>query len=263
MEEPTFLAKLNQHERDKRIVFYEGPHIYEIDGKQGYTSVTTWNHSHFPEFNQTKIIDNILKSRRYNDPSYKYYSMTREDIENMWEKNRVEASTAGTQTHYNIECYYNNIDVSDNSIEFKYFKNFVEDNKHLKAYRTEWCVFHEELKLSGSIDMLFIDNNTGEFLIYDWKRSKGIEYENNYGKSALTPCIKHLPDTNYWHYALQLNVYRRILLEKYDINVKKMALVVLHPDHSYKNYEVIDVNIMEKELNDLWDVRKTQIENIT
>ena len=189
METPTLLAKLNEHERDKRIIFYEGPHIYEIDGKQGYTSVTTWNHSHFPEFDQNKIIENILKSRRYNDPSYKYYNMSREDIENMWEKNRVEASTAGTQTHYNIECYYNDMNVSDDSIEFKYFKNFVDDNKNLKAYRTEWCVFHEELKLSGSIDMLFIDENTGEFMIYDWKRSKGIEYENNYGKSAITSCI--------------------------------------------------------------------------
>ena len=136
-----------------------------MNGEGGYTSVTTWNHSHFPKFDQDKIIDNILNSRKRDDPSYKYYKMTREDIEQMWETNRIQASTAGTLTHYNVECYYNEMEPDDDSIEYKYFKNFVADYPHLRAYRTEWNVFHEELKLSGSIDMLFRDDNNGEFYI--------------------------------------------------------------------------------------------------
>jgi ATP-dependent exoDNAse (exonuclease V) beta subunit len=186
--------------------------------------------------------------------------MTREDIEQMWEANRVQASTAGTQTHYNIECYYNEMEPDDDSIEYKYFKNFVADFPQLQAYRTEWCVYHEELKLSGSIDMLFKDADTGEFKIYDWKRAKSIEHENAYCKTAITPCIQHLPDTNFWHYSLQLNVYRRILKEKYDIDVTELALVVLHPDHPDQNYEVIEVSIMDKEMDDLWEVRRKQVE---
>lgn len=257
--EPTLLATRNAHERDKLIKFYEGPHIYLVNGEGGYTSVTTWNHSHFPKFDQDKIIDNILNSRKRDDPSYKYYKMTREDIEQMWETNRIQASTAGTLTHYNVECYYNEMEPDDDSIEYKYFKNFVADYPHLRAYRTEWNVFHEELKLSGSIDMLFRDDNNDEFYIYDWKRAKSIEHENAYCKTAITPCIQHLPDTNYWHYSLQLNVYRRILKEKYDIEVTKLALVVLHPDHPNKNYEVIEVNIMDKEISDLWEVRRQQV----
>ena len=31
---------------------------------------------------------------------------------------------------------------------------------------------------------------------------------DNKWQSALTPCIKHLPDCNYYHYSLQLNTYK-------------------------------------------------------
>jgi len=249
------LAIKNAHERDKDISFDEGPHIYTVRGEQGYTSVTTWNHEHFSQFDSGKIIENIIKSPKMKDPKYKYFGMTAEDIIKSWDANRDAASSAGTQTHYNVECYYNGMDVKDDSVEYKYFMEFVRDHPHLEAYRTEWCVFYEEIKISGSIDMVFRDRNTGEYLIYDWKRSKGIEYESYGGKTAITPCIAHLPDTNFWHYSLQLNVYRKILQDKYDMKIARLALVVLHPDNHNKTYEVVDVPILDKEMDDLWKHR--------
>ena len=81
-------------------------------------------------------------------------------------------------------------------------------------YRTEWMVYHEELRLAGSIDMIF-ENEDGSLQIYDWKRCKEISYDSYYGKAAITSCISHLPDTNFWHYSLQLNVYKNILEIKY------------------------------------------------
>ena len=73
MEPPTYLATKNLHPRDERISFEEGPHIYTIDGVRGsYTSVTTWNHSHFEHFGADKDIDGILKNAKWgNDPSKK------------------------------------------------------------------------------------------------------------------------------------------------------------------------------------------------
>ena len=50
MLKPDKLEKENVHPRDKDIEFDEGPHIYTVKGKQDYTSVTTWNHSHFAHF---------------------------------------------------------------------------------------------------------------------------------------------------------------------------------------------------------------------
>jgi hypothetical protein len=46
------LQRRNLNERDKNLVFDEPTHKYSIltDPDSKYTSVTTWNHSHFPHF---------------------------------------------------------------------------------------------------------------------------------------------------------------------------------------------------------------------
>jgi hypothetical protein len=255
---PNYLAIKNVHPRDEFIHFDEGPHIYTVHGEQGYTSVTTWNGSHFDHFDADAVLDKIMSGKKLHDPTYKYYGMTREQIKQSWDKNRDSASFAGTNMHYDIECYYNGLDVQNDSIEFQYFKRFVKDFPELTPYRTEWCVYYEELKLSGSIDMIF-ENPDGTIQIYDWKRCKEITYENNFGTSAKTPCITHLPDTNFWHYALQLNTYKEILEQKYDKKVTALYLVCMHPDNHMKTYDRIEVPFLPKEMADLFQYRRTQI----
>jgi len=258
---PTYLAEQNPHERDKDISFEEGPHIYTVLGDRGgYTSVTTWNHRHFSEFNSDKIITNILNSKKWDtDSTYKYYKMTRDDINKMWDNNRDQAAQAGTKMHYDIECYYNKQDVVNDSVEFQYFRKFTEDmSDDLKPYRTEWMVYYEELKLSGSIDMIF-ENPDGTLQIYDWKRCKEIQHETNFGKYATTPCISHLPDTNFWHYALQLNVYKTILEHKYGKKVTNLYLVCMHPDNPYQTYDRIEVPFLNSEISDLFNLRLSEV----
>ena len=117
--------------------------------------------------------------------------------------------------HYNIECFYNEIDVEDDgSLEWKYFKEFNDSlEKKLTPYRTEWMVWDRELRLAGSVDMLF-ENPDGTLQIYDWKRSKKVVKENRWA-SAIVDCISHLPDANFWKYSLQLNTYKWILEKNY------------------------------------------------
>lgn len=255
---PTYLAQLNPHPRDEFITFEEGPHIYTVHGEKGYTSVTTWNHHHFSDFNADAIIDKILVGRNWHDPTYKYYHMSREEIKSMWDKNRDQASGAGTNMHYDIECYWNKMPVDNTSIEFQWFLNFVRDFPELKPYRTEWMVYYEELKLSGSIDMIF-ENPDGTLQIYDWKRCKEIVHESAFGKHALTPSISHLPDTNFWHYSLQLNTYKKILEEKYGKKITGLYLICIHPDNPYKRYERIEVPVLEKEMEILFEERKREV----
>lgn len=255
---PDYLAKKNPHERDSHISFDEGPHIYTIDGDSSFTSCTTWIHSHFSHFDADKVLDNIFNGTKMQDPNYKYYGMTREEIKAQWNGN--EASLLGTAMHYDIECYYNNMEVTNDSIEYSYFKKFAEDYKHLKAYRTEWMVYDKELQLAGSIDMVFEDED-GDKWIYDWKRSKDITTESFGNKTALTPCIGHLPDANFYHYALQLNVYRTILENKYDQKIKGMCLVRLHPNNYFQTYERIEVPFMRQEVESLFAHRKAQLQN--
>lgn len=255
-----YLAKKNAHERDARIQFEEATHIYTVDGDRTFMSVTTWNHHHFPKFDADKIIRQIISSPKHKtDPTYKYYMMTAEAIKKMWDTNRDTASSSGTNMHYDIECYYNQIAVSNDSVEYRYFQNFVAENPQLTAYRTEWTVFHEELKIAGSVDMIY-ENPDGTLLIYDWKRCKEIVNENAYGTTATTECIRHLPDTNFWHYTLQLNTYKTIIEEKYGKKVVGLCLVCLHPDNFNKNYQIIPVPVLEKEIADLFQYRKEMLE---
>jgi hypothetical protein len=101
------------------------------------------------------------------------------------------------------------------------------------------------------------ENPDGTLRIYDWKRCKDIIKENQYGATSTTECIAHLPDTNFWHYSLQLNTYKTILEQKYGKKVTELCLVALHPNND--NYKLIPVPFMEKELADLFEYRRQML----
>lgn len=243
-----YLSRKHPHERDSHITFDEGPHIYTIDGDSSFMSVTTWNHSHFAKFDSDKIIDKMMNSPKW--PNNKYYGKTKQEIKDEWERNKVEASTAGTKMHYDIECYYNNNKVENDSTEFSYFMKFHLSTQ-LKPYRTEWMVYDKELKLAGSIDMIY-ENPDGTLDICDWKRCKEIKKHNPW-QSATTACIEHLPDTNFWHYTLQLNTYKYLLEKNYDKKIKNMYLICLHP--SKPSHIKYTVPYLPQEIEDLMQLR--------
>ena len=254
MDEPNFLSKKNAHDRDSHISFEEGPHIYTIDGDSDYMSVTSWNHSHFPKFDSDSVITKMMASPRW--PKSPYFGMTREEIKMKWKNDGIVASEAGTKMHYNIECFYNEMEVEDDgSSEWKYFKEFEDTiGSKLAPYRTEWMVWDKELRLAGSVDMIF-ENPDGTLQIYDWKRSKAIKKENKWA-SALVDCISHLPDSNFWHYSLQLNTYKWILEKNYGKKVSNMFLVGLHPNNTGNTFLRYEVDSLSKEMIDLIELRK-------
>ena len=256
MNPPTYLAKLNHHPRDDDIEFDEGPHIYTIKGRRGYTSVTTWNHSHFKKFDADNIIDKMMASKKWEKSNY--FGKTKVEIKAQWKENGRVASEAGTKLHYDIECFYNLSPNQNNSIEYQYFKNFYKQFEHLKPYRTEWMIWDESLLFAGSIDMIF-ENPDGTLDIYDWKRCKEIKKYNNFD-SATTVCIEHLPDTNFWHYSLQLNTYKALLEKNYDKRINKMYLVCLHPNK--ENFKRIPVPNLSSEIKDLFELRANMLNNL-
>ena len=253
MEEPTFLSKKNAHQRDAHISFDEGPHIYTIDGDSDYMSVTSWNSTLFPKFDADSVISKMMNSPRW--PKSPYFGMTREEIKMKWNNDGIEASEAGTKMHYNIECFYNGMDVEDDgSLEWKYFREFNEAvGNELTPYRTEWMVWDKELRLAGSVDMLF-ENPDGTLQIYDWKRSKKVVKENKWA-SAIVDCISHLPDANFWKYSLQLNTYKWILEKNYGKKISNMYLVWLHPNNPGNSYLRYEVDSLPKEMEDLVKLR--------
>jgi len=261
------------HARDALIEFDAAPHKYTCAGEGGYMSVTTWNHSHFPHFDA----DAIIKKMRLDKPTCKYYGQTPEQIKAGWDQNRDEAAALGTAMHAAIEQYFEGKQSSplqpplcEGGCPANELQNvkpdasakggnscglppnfilFLKDHPDLRCYRTEWMIFDEDVKIAGSIDFVS-ENADGTLTIYDWKRCKEIKKTNSFGDSALTECIAHLPDTNYWHYALQLNTYKTILERKYEKKVKAMFLVGLHP--ALPSYQLLKVPELRQEMEDLF-----------
>ena len=85
------------------------------------------------------------------------------------------------------------------------------------------------------------------------------KFFENIDKWANKECIGHLPDTNYWHYCLQLNTYKAILEEKYGKVVEDLYLVCLHPENKNKNYQRIKVVNLQKEVHDLFEMRRKSL----
>jgi hypothetical protein len=254
MELLNTLSLKHAHPRDSQILFDEPTHTYTIDvvGEGGgepipgtkYISVTSLVHTLFPRFDADRIIKGMMSSPKWK-PGHAYWGKTMEEIKADWEANRVDASTRGTKLHYAIECFLNqsigdtHADLlsrpsdGDDDPEWNYFLQFVRDTPAMIPYRTEWRVFDETLGIAGSIDMVYKDPDTGALSIYDWKRAKEISAENPFRKFGVAPETREIPDTNYWHYALQLNIYKRLLERRYLEEgqlIQDLVLIRLHPN---------------------------------
>lgn len=256
MNTTTLLKVINHHPNDDRISFQELGHKYFIDGDNTNTiSCTTYIHSFFNEFESDKIINNIIGSSKWKtDNTYKYYQMSKKDIKKQWNANSKLSCNLGTKMHLMIENFYNDkeIEITDNDKDFEIFLDFYNDHKHLQIYRTEWIIFADDLRITGSIDAVFI-NKDGSLTLGDWKRSKQINF-TSYNNQTGKPPFEHLSDCNYNHYSLQLNLYRIILEKYYGFTVKDMFLGVFHPDND--KYIKIDIQRMDKEAELLLNFKK-------
>jgi ATP-dependent exoDNAse (exonuclease V) beta subunit len=244
----NMLKDTNPHERDARITFDEPSHTYAVDGSnEGYTSVTTLIHKLFQPFNADMIISKMMQSKKW--PESQYFGMSREEIKQKWNANGKEASSAGTFMHAQIENFYNEKEFENDSDEWKLFDKFKTDHADWTPFRSEMIVFAEDLKLAGSIDMLYKDAN-GDLIMCDWKRSKEIKFSNDYQK-GMHPLTKGLDDCNFNHYSLQLCIYTQLLKQYYDMEISACYLVILHPDQKkYLKIPVDDNTVYETKRRD-------------
>jgi len=263
MPEPWMtLLHTNAHPRDADIQFDEPTHIYTVQGSsKGIISCTKFLHEFFGHFDAKGTIKKMMASPKWTESKWYKPGITAKEIEEQWNANGREASTAGTAMHLAIEQFLNGsehviLPHIKETTEWRYFMNFwKEHGDDLEPYRTEWEVWSEDHKLAGQIDMVYRRKSDGKFLIYDWKRSKEIKTENKF-QTGLPP-LQHLPDCNYWHYTFQLNVYRWFLENLYGLEIEDMYLLVLHPDN--KNYKRVRLNRMDDEVAAMLDCRRRAV----
>lgn len=235
----------NKHARDSKITFDEQTHIYTLDGTN-IQSVTNFVKNSFPQF------DAEFHAKKQAEKT----GQSVEEILRIWANKGEESRVLGTALHKNIEYYYQDISISDTEDKaYCLFKQFAE-KMTLEPYRTEWAVYDEKYKIAGTID--FVDYQNGEYIIYDWKRSdkiidNGIPVKHNkYGVKGKYP-IEHLDDTPYYHYALQLSLYKFILENNYGLKISDLRLGIFHP--AYNKPYILRIPYLEKEINDIFGLR--------
>lgn len=91
--------------------------------------------------------------------------------------------------HYNIERYFNQLEIANDIPEMSQFLAFNEEeinSQGIKPYRTEWRIAAPDLNIAGSVDFVG-QMPDGTYCIMDWKRAKNLQgsLSNAYGKKAL------------------------------------------------------------------------------
>lgn len=112
------------------------------------------------------------------------------------------------------------------------FREFVK-SENLRVYRTNCLVADRSMRIAGRVAFIGICETGYE--IYDWKRAGGITdcngdaiIRNAYGRKGRNG-MENVDDTPFWHYALQLNLYRAVLEKNCHITISRITLVDLCP----------------------------------
>lgn len=233
------LKKKNPHDRDGYIHFNKISHSYSTNRVPSFRTSTQVSSLPFSPFNMNEVAKRCSQSK-------KYLGKSTSQIKKGWELARRN----GELLHRTIEIGLNKGEVAvDERIEYE-FNHVMEWYKKKQengwaAYRTEWVVYDESLKVAGTIDAVFQDSE-GQFHLVDWKRCKSINRHSYRNARCKMQGFTHVLDCNYNKYALQLNIYRYILERNYGIKIATMRIVNFHPN--FENHQEYMVPEMRQEV---------------
>jgi len=250
-EKMSTFRDAGHYAQDADIDFEPDEHIYIYKGIKRMLPVSSLIAYFFDEFQALPQAENQLK----------YKGIPVEESLDKWEHAGRTASEVGTFVHLQTENYFqrgffetecqlqfgSETEVVSVEQEKLHFLRFIRDYD-IEPYRQEWPVYDKALNIAGTIDLICQEDD-GEFTIYDWKRSSKVVnaqgqpiVEGFRGKMSQNGIS--LPDTSFYHYCIQQNLYRYMLEKHYGIRVKAMNLVVLCPD--YPTYYVAQVPKMDQ-----------------
>lgn len=199
------------------IKFRDHDHRYlSINGDDvKWTSATGLVHKHcnpFDEEAQSKISSKARSS--------KWYMMEPSEILKVWKDENTRAVTEGSIYHKWRE---------DNVFGFDKFKYLGKDldiikceeddiykyafdiNNLKEGVYPELIIYDEDDNTCGQTDKAVVVSNM--LFVDDFKTNKEIKMEGYQGAMMING-LEHIPDSNYWHYALQLSFYAKKILKK-------------------------------------------------
>ncbi len=239
------MAKIARHPNGIDVItFNKKEHSYTDQNGNKYLSTTRLIKGQFPEFKALEMATKCAGKGKYKD-------MDVDDVLQAWEENRDEAANFGTFIHEYAEYLLTGkaMNIVCESERARLFKKSVSNfiDILLKKYEvisTELIVFDPIWRISGTLDLLLKNKETGKLVIADWKTNKKIEKYNKFSKG--NGALNHLYNCNYAHYGLQLNTYKAILHNNEYYDCKDCEMILFHITD--KKVKLIEVNDMEKEI---------------
>lgn len=240
-----------KHPRGHEIEFFEDSHVYKsiIDGKEiKYTSGTGVIHHCFPPFDPSGEITKRCALKE---------GISVDELKAKWKAKGDASCKFGTRVHEcceDIELGKNelrNSPVDDKEkIVFSHAINMAKRfRQQLDILGVEKIVFSPELRIAGTIDLFARSRKDGSYIIIDHKTNQTIDQENKWNSFALAP-IEHIPDINFYHYALQLNLYQYLLQrEEY---VPKRSPFKLFLNHiTEEGAKLVELPSLQLEIRDI------------
>lgn len=226
------------------VAFDEETHKYihpkDETGNAEYISVTTLIERFFP-----------FDLKRYIERKAEEEDRTEEDVLIEYLMIRDEAAEKGTFLHNQIENFLKGNKFDSDSKEFELFLNFYDKEikkRNIAFFDAEKMIYSDKYNVAGTIDCLFKKNDTNEYIMLDWKRSKKLIIDGRpriFGFGYALSELSNLDNSSYYRYCLQQNIYKHIVESEFSIKISSMKLVVLH--ENYTDYHVVNVPEMTKE----------------
>ena len=246
-----------QRQNELGLTFEEEDHIYTMNGRKDYPSVSKVLKKFYTEFPTEEAAYN----KAGGDPQ------RQQELIKEWAAAGTYSTNMGSRVHYELEkeliirngsykevrqpifeCDNVQIFKSDNMITAgKDFLNLMEQRGAV-LIDTEMVLGDPELGYTGTPDKIWLIMNTyqNEFglVITDWKSNKPKNFlETRYTKRMLEPYQKQ-PDNALGHYFVQLPLYGKLLIKmlqgtKYK-NIKLYGCIVIHlkEDAEFDEYRV-------------------------
>ena len=210
---------------DNSVILDKKTHEYRLvnDPDLRFTSVTTLIGQHFEEFDPVAIATNLVENNT------KYLGRTVDELVEEWKQTGVH----GTFVHDEIENYINDGAPPTEPKSLAGVK-WLEDYKMKSEIEIipERIIYSKELRIAGTIDVLAYDRTKDYYEIIDWKTSKAVETVSYNGKMGTSAYTGNIPDCRFYHYALQLSLYRYILEECYGIRINNQLIAHLKEDEA-------------------------------
>ena len=248
---------ISQKQNELGLTFEEENHIYTMNGRTDYPSVSKVLKKFYTEFATEEVAYKVAKG----DP------IKQQELITEWASAGDYSTNMGSRVHFILEsevikkhgsykdvrqpefkCDLSQIMKGDNMIVAgKKYLDLME-KRGAVLLDTEMVMGHPELGYTGQPDKVWLMMNRDKteygIVITDWKTNKPKNFlVTNFTKKMLQPFTKY-DDTALGHYYVQLPLYGKLLLKmlegtKYE-NIKLYGCVVSHlkEDCLYTEYKV-------------------------